>query len=63
MGQPDRFDEMPLQPQVVLKPFEKWAIDFFEPFNPPSQQKVHILVCTNYVTKWVEAKAVAKEIE
>eukprot|EP00253_Pinus_taeda_P008031 PITA_08031 len=54
---------MPLQPQVVLKPFEKWAVDFFGPFNPPSHQKVHILVCTDYVTKWVEARAVAKAIE
>ena len=60
MGQPGRADEMPLQAQVVLKPFEKWAIDFVGPFNPPSQQKVHILVCTIYVTKWAEAKFVAK---
>ena len=63
MGQPGRADEMPLQAQVVLEPFEKWAIDFVGPFNPPSQQKVHILVCTDYVTKWVEAKAVAKATE
>ena len=27
------------------------------PFKPPSQQKVYILVCIDYVTKWVEAKA------
>ena len=51
---------MPLQAQVVLEPFEKWAIEFVGTLNPPSQQKVHILVCTNYVTKWVEAKAVGK---
>ena len=54
---------MPLQAQVVIESFEKWAIDFVGPFNPPSQQKVHILVCNDYVTKWVEAKAVAKETE
>lgn len=63
MGQPGRSDEMPLQPQVVLEPFEIWAIDFVGPFNPPSHQKVHILICTDYVTKWVEAKAIAKAIE
>ena len=63
MGQPGRSNEINLQPQVILKPFEKWAIDFVGTFNPPSQQKVHILVCTNYVTKWVEAKAVAKTTE
>ena len=56
-------DEMPLQAQVVLEPFEKWVINFVGPFNPPSQQKVHILVCTDYVTKWVESKAVAKATE
>eukprot|EP00253_Pinus_taeda_P002579 PITA_02579 len=47
---------------VVLEPFKKWAIDFFGPFSPP-HQKAHILVCTNYVTKWVEARAVTREIE
>ena len=60
MGRPGRVDEMRLQALVVLEPFEKWAIDFVRPFNPPSQQNVHIFVCTDYVTKRVEAKAVAK---
>jgi len=36
MGQPGKSDEIPLQPQIVLEPFEKWAIDFVGPFNPPS---------------------------
>ena len=63
MGQPGKADEVPLQAQLVLKPFEKWAIDFVGPFNPPSQQKVHILVCIDYATKWVEAKVVVKATE
>ena len=63
MGQPRKSDEMPLQPQIVVEPFEKWEVDFIVPFNPPSHQKVHILVCTDYVTKWVEAKAIAKAME
>ena len=48
---------MPLQPQVLIEPFEKWASDFIGPINSPSKQKKYILVCTDYVTKWVEAKA------
>ena len=50
MGQPGESDEMPLYPH-------------FGSFNPPYHQKVHILVYTNYVTKWVEARAVAKATE
>ena len=63
MGKPGKAYEMPLQPQIVLEPFEKWAIDFVGPFNPPSHQKSYILVCTDYVTKWVEARAVTRATE
>ena len=56
MGKPIPSDEIPLQPQVLVKPFEKWALDFVGPINPPSNQKKYILVCTNYVTKWVDVR-------
>ena len=63
MGQPNHRDEMPLNPQVILEPFEIWALDFVGPINPPSNQRVYILVCKDYMTKWVEAKALIKANE
>jgi len=54
---------MRLCPQVMIEPFEKWAIDFIGPINPTWLTKKHILVCTDFVTKWVEAKDVSFAIE
>ena len=58
MGKPTPRDEMPLQPQLTFEPFDKWGMDFIRPINPPSKQKQHIIVCTDYLTKWVETKAI-----
>eukprot|EP00253_Pinus_taeda_P021134 PITA_21134 len=58
MGKPTPRDEMPLQPQVTLEPFEKWDMDFLGPINPPSTQRSYIIVCTEYLTKWAETKAI-----
>jgi len=51
-------DEMPMQPQVTFEPFEKWGMDFMGPISPPSKQKQYIIACTDYLTKWVETKAI-----
>jgi len=37
VGKPIPSNEIPLQPQVLNKPFEKWALDFIEYINPPSK--------------------------
>eukprot|EP00253_Pinus_taeda_P006309 PITA_06309 len=63
MGQPNHRDQMPLNPQVVSEPFERWALDFIGPINSPSNQRTYILVCTDYMTKWVEAKALIRANE
>ena len=57
IGKPSPSNEIPLQIQVLIEPFEKWTLDFVGPVNPPSKQKKYILVCTHYVNKWAEAKA------
>ena len=57
MGRPTKFDEMPLLPQVVVTPFDKWGIDFVNPIESSSHGKSYILVCIDYATKWVEAQA------
>lgn len=54
---------MLLKPQVRIEPFEQWALEFMGPVNPPSNEKKYILVCIDYVTEWLEAKAVARETE
>ena len=59
-GRPSRRNEKPLQPQMALQAFDKWAIDFIGPINPPGKKTGthYIIIATNYVTWWAEAQAV-----
>ena len=52
-----------MQPQVLIEPFERWALDFVGPINHMSKGKKYILVCTDYVMKWVEARALPRATE
>lgn len=63
MGKHTPNDEMPMQPQVNFEPYEKWGMDFVGPMNPPSKQRQYIIVCTDYLTKWAETKAIKAATE
>ncbi|GJZ25583.1 reverse transcriptase domain-containing protein [Tanacetum coccineum] len=49
-------DEMPQNAIQVCEIFDVWVIDFMGPF-PSSRGNKYILVAVDYLSKWVEAKA------
>ena len=51
--------EMPLHVSLPLVPIEKWGIDYIGKIHPHSSKGMaYIIVATEYLTKWTEAKAV-----
>jgi transposase InsO family protein len=60
VGKLSRRDDMPLSPQLTLQAFQKWAIHFVGPIDPPgkSTRAIYIITTTKYLTRWVEARAV-----
>ncbi|GJS89917.1 reverse transcriptase domain-containing protein [Tanacetum coccineum] len=55
-GKISQRDEMPQNPIQVCEIFNIWGIDFMGPF-PSSRGNRYVLVVVDYVSKWVEAKA------
>lgn len=53
---------MPLRPMIGVRAFAKWGIDFVGPINPAAYRtgSQYIIAATNYLTRWVEAKATRK---
>ncbi|GJX05305.1 reverse transcriptase domain-containing protein [Tanacetum coccineum] len=51
-------NEMPQQSIQVSEIFHVWGIDFMGPF-PPLKGNKYILVAVDYVSRWVEAKALS----
>ncbi|GKC62056.1 reverse transcriptase domain-containing protein [Tanacetum coccineum] len=55
-GKISQHDEMPQNSIQVCEIFDVWGIDFMGPF-PSSRGNKFILVAIDYLSKWVEAKA------
>ncbi|GKD46144.1 reverse transcriptase domain-containing protein [Tanacetum coccineum] len=55
-GKISQRDEMPQNAIQVYEIFNVWGIDFMGPF-PSSRGNKYILVAVDYLSKWVEAKA------
>ncbi|GJX65714.1 reverse transcriptase domain-containing protein [Tanacetum coccineum] len=55
-GKISQWDEMPQNPVQICEIFDVWGIDFMGPFSS-SRGNRYILVALDYVSKWVELKA------
>lgn len=59
IGKPLQRNDMHLNTQITLQPFEKWAIDFVGPIKPQGKMDMqYIIIVTKYLTGWVEVQSV-----
>ncbi|KAL3686673.1 hypothetical protein R1sor_009247 [Riccia sorocarpa] len=58
-GRPKSWYTALLSPLFAGRPFQKWGIDYIGEIHPPTRQTGHqyIIVATDYVTKWAEARS------
>ena len=50
---------MPLNPQMMLQPFKKWAIDFVGPIKPQGKMGARYIITTiEYLTHWAKVQPV-----
>jgi len=54
MGKIGRKDMMPLTSIIVVDMFDVWNVDFMGLFSN-SFENEYILLCVDYMSKWVEA--------
>eukprot|EP00253_Pinus_taeda_P007444 PITA_07444 len=58
-SRPSLRDELPLNPQMTLQPFEKWAIDFVGAIQPQGKTGArYIIIATEYLTGWTKAQPI-----
>ena len=51
--------DLSLHPTLPISPLEKWGIDYIGPITPMSSKRnQYIIIAVEYLTKWVEAKAI-----
>ena len=60
LGKLNRIDAMPLVPQITLRAFDKWAINFVGHINPPGRRTSawYIINVNEYLIRWANASPV-----
>ena len=49
------YNPTPLHPLPIVDVFERWHMDILGPLTPSTEGYKYILVCTDWMSRWVEA--------